>query len=296
MDRLKSGTFIKVLIVLLTLTGCSTRLSAPSSVPQTTSTPKPHLTAVPTSMPQPHFTAVPTSMPQPLSTAVPTSMPQPLPTAIPTSMPQPLPTTVSTSTPQPLPTAVVSSAPEHVKLTLAYGIVVAFADDLSLGRIAYVTHVPSGAQAVLDTQGKIIDRHYSSGADDEVLDVVLAEVESMARIRKGLGYEGSLPRNPIADWIDLIRFDGVTYYRRARKGSGISNEEERLNQSQLGPLLYRVAFSLDSNLLPSGYQIQDGDAAYLQPGTAIHSVIGYDSSLRLAAMVNGEIRLYVRSP
>ena len=272
MGRLRSGTLIEFLVAILILTGCGMGPSVPSAVPQSASTPEPPPTAVPSSTP-------------PL-----------LPIAVPSSTPPLLPIAVPSSTPQPLPTATQSSAPEHVRLNLAYGIVVAFADDPSLGRVAYVTHVPSGAQAVLDRGGAIIDRDDSSGEDGEVLDVVLADGKSMVRIEKGLRYEGTLPSNPIADWIDLIRFDGVTYYRRAREGSGTSNEVERLNQSQLGPLLYRVAFSLDSNLLPSGYQIQDGDAAYLKPGTAIHSVNGYDSSLRLAAIVSGEALLYVRSP
>ena len=270
--------------------------SVPSAVPQSASTPEPPPTAVPSSTPPLLPTAVPSSTPPLLPIAVPSSTPPLLPIAVPSSTPPLLPIAVPSSTPQPLPTATQSSAPEHVRLNLAYGIVVAFADDPSLGRVAYVTHVPSGAQAVLDRGGAIIDRDDSSGEDGEVLDVVLADGRSMVRIEKGLRYEGTLPSNPIADWIDLIRFDGVTYYRRAREGSGTSNEVERLNQSQLGPLLYRVAFSLDSNLLPSGYQIQDGDAAYLKPGTAIHSVNGYDSSLRLAAIVSGEALLYVRSP
>ena len=35
-----------------------------------------------------------------------------------------------------------------------------------------------------------------------------------------------------------------------------------------------------------------GDATLLDPGTAVYSVNGYDPSLRLAAIVNGEVLLY----
>ena len=111
-----------------------------------------------------------------------------------------------TPTPEPLPTGTTARAPDHVRLDLDDGIVVAFADDSSLGRIAYVTHVPSGAQAVLDAEGTVIERHGSPGWDSGLLDVVLGDVDAMVRIREGLRYEGSLLRNPIADWLDVIRF------------------------------------------------------------------------------------------
>ena len=69
-----------------------------------------------------------------------------------------------TQTPElPLPGSVAATTPlpEYVRLDLEDGIVVAFADDPSLGRIAYVTHVPSGAQAVLDAKGNMIGREDS---------------------------------------------------------------------------------------------------------------------------------------
>ena len=173
--------------------------------------------------------------------------------------------------------------PEHIRLDLDGGIVVAFADDPALGRIAYVTHVESGAQFVLDVEGKVTERYDSPGNYGRLLDSALADSDSMARILSGLQYPGPLPRNPIAEWINLIQFKGVQYSLK---------EGRQFEGSQLGPLEYRVAFSLDANLLPNGYQIQDGDAAFLKPGTAIHSVNGYDPSKWLAAIVNGEVFLF----
>ena len=177
-----------------------------------------------------------------------------------------------TQTPElPLPGSVAATAPlpEYVRLDLEDGIVVAFADDPSLGRIAYVTHVPSGAQAVLDAKGNMIGREDSPGKDSTALDFALASGDVVARIKTGLRYDGPLPRDPIGDWIDIIRFDGVVY-------SSESNHD--FNESHLGLVLYRVAFSLDANVLPIGYQIRDGDATYLGPGTAIYSLDGYDPS------------------
>ena len=197
-------------------------------------------------------------------------------------------------TPEPPPTGSTARATDHVRIDFNDGIVVAFADDSSLGRIAYVTHVPSGTQAVLDAEGTVIERHDSPGSDGGLLDVVLGDVDAMARIQEGLRYERPLPGDSIGDWyIDFIRFDGVSYYTKWRM-EGATLTPERLDESQLGPVLYRVAFSLDANQLPIGYQMQDGDAVGLRPGTAIHSVIGYDPSQRLAALVNGKALLYER--
>ena len=47
---------------------------------------------------------------------------------------------------------------ESVSLDLGDGIVVAFVKGQSpelLGKVAYVTHVPSGSQAVLDSEGRM---------------------------------------------------------------------------------------------------------------------------------------------
>ena len=201
-----------------------------------------------------------------------TTEPSP-PTAVPTS----------TATPAPFSAGSASKVPEHIRLDLDDGIVVAFADDPALGRIAYVTHVASGSQLVLDAETNVTERYDSPSNYGRLLDLALADSDSMAQVLGGLRYPGPLPRNPIADWINLIQFSGVQY--------GL-NGGRQLDGSQLGPLVYRVAFSLDANLLPNDYQIQDGDAAFLKLGTAIHIVIGYDPSKWLAAIVDGEVMLF----
>ena len=196
--------------------------------------------------------------------------------------------TIPIATPEPLLPGGTSGAPEHVRLNLADGIAVAFADDPGLGRVAYVTHVPSGAQAVLDAEGNVTERHDSPDKNGGLLDAVLGDADAMAHIQRGLVYDGELPRNPIADWLDVMRFNGLEYH--------LASGEPQLDQSQLGTVLYRVAFNLDANWLPSEYQIQHGDAAFLEPGTVIHSVNGYDPSLSLAAVVNDGILLYESPP
>jgi len=76
--------------------------------------------------------------------------------------------TQQTPTPTPqLPGEITSRpAPEHLRLDLGGGIVVAFVEGLSpevLGKVAYLTHVPSGSQAVRDLQGQVIERHDGRG-------------------------------------------------------------------------------------------------------------------------------------
>ena len=72
--------------------------------------------------------------------------------------------------------------------------------------------------------------------------------------RKAFNTKAPWPRNAIQDWLNLIRFDDTLYYMRSK-----ITDEPQMDQSMLGPVLYRVAFSLDANLLPPGYQAQNGD-------------------------------------
>ena len=185
-----------------------------------------------------------------------------------------------TTTPAPVMPGGTSVAPEHIRLDLDDGVVVAFADDPDRGRIAYITHVPSGAQVVLDGEGKVLEQHDSPVVDGDVLGATLKDGDSMKKIRRGLSHEGVLIRDPITNWIDAIRFGGASYYPASEHADGVSVGEGELDESDLGPVVYRVAFCLSCNIgLPMGYQARDGDAALLQPGTAIHSVKGHDPSL-----------------
>ena len=200
---------------------------------------------------------------------------------------------VPTPTPEPLLPGGTSRAPDHVRLDLDDGVVVAFAADPSLGRIAYVTHVPSGAQVVLDREGKVIERHDPPGVDSDLLDATLEDSDAMTKIRRGLQYEGVLVRDPIRNWINAIHFEGASYYPASEGADGAATEEVELDRSELGPVIYWVAFCLSCNIdLPMGYQVQDGDATLLDPGTAVYSVNGYDPSERVAVIVDGEVLLY----
>ena len=63
--------------------------------------------------------------------------------------------------------------------------VVAFVEGLTTEmpeKVAYVTHVPSGSQAILDREGQVIRRHDGRADGPDRLDALLADSAAMARI------------------------------------------------------------------------------------------------------------------
>ena len=122
-----------------------------------------------------------------------------------------------TATPSPLLPGSITPMPasERYRLDLGAGVVVAFVEGLSPespDKVAYVTHVPSGSQAVLDRAGRITDRHDGRGDGPGHLDAVLADAAAMERIMEVLQSGESLrPHQTAADWVHSIRFGGVTY-------------------------------------------------------------------------------------
>ena len=179
---------------------------------------------------------------------------------------------------------------------LGDGVVAAFVEGLSpeaQERIAYLTHVPSGSQAVLDREGRVISRHDGRGDDPERLDLVLADEAAMQRIIGRLqSGEDTRPRPATILWVDAVRFGGITYMANwevdktsARVGEGL------LTPEALAPELFRVAFRL-KGYAGSSYRTQDGDATFLDPGTLVYAVKGHAPEFRLGAFVNGRFTVY----
>ena len=201
-----------------------------------------------------------------------------------------------TATPSPKLPGSITPAPasESFRLDLGGGVVVAFVEGLSpkfSGKVAYVTHVPTGSQLVLDPEGEIIDRH--DGRDDgpDRLDAVLADQATVDRIVEGLQGDDDLrSRETAADWVHSIQFGGITYLAKGSWSGPIITEGERaLTIEDLGSEIYRVAFRIEGY---SGYSHQDGDATYLNPSTPIYAVKGYSPEFRLAALEDGTPRLF----
>jgi len=85
------------------------------------------------------------------------------------------------------------------------------------------------------------------------------------------------------DWVDFIRFNDITYIRTVQQ---LPYSEDELVYFD------EVQFRVDANIDTLGYQIKDGDAAYLNEGTRIYSIEGYSPDFRLVAKTGMELLLF----
>ena len=176
-------------------------------------------------------------------------------------------------------------AAEEYRLDLGHGVVVTFDKGPSSeaqGKVAYITHIPSGSQMVIGREGQVIIRHDGRGDGPAQLDVILADEAIMGRIIAGANAE-DLPLPQHADWVHFVKFEGIMYLAN-RRGGVVSVDD-------LGAERYRIAFRLQ-DYAGGGYRSQDGDAAYLAPGTPIFELKRYTPKFRLAAVVDGEVTLF----
>ena len=81
----------------------------------------------------------------------------------------------------------------------------------------------------------------------------------------------------IVDWADTIKFDGITYLAQ---DSGVGRP---LQAQDLGPKFAELKHRLQANVNDPAYETRNGDAAFLEAGTPVYEVKGYDPSFRLAA-------------
>ena len=203
-----------------------------------------------------------------------------------------------TPTPTPMLPGSITPAPasKNYRLDLGAGLVVAFVEGLSpefSGKVAYVTHVPSGSQAVLDRDGRTIDRHDGRDNGPARLGGVLGDAAAMDGIMEVLlSDEDARPRENVIEWIPSVRFVGISNTARWRVvGPNTISIEGELTKEHLGPELYRIAFRGDG-YVGINYRYQDGDSTYLNPGTLIYAVKGYSPEFRLATLQDGETTLF----
>lgn len=91
--------------------------------------------------------------------------------------------------------------------------------------------------------------------------------------------------NVVIDWVNFVRFGGITYLANGDAG-------RELQPADLGTRFATVRFRLDGNVHDPGRQTEDGDAAYLDAGTPVYRVNGYAPTFRLAAHQDGRIVLF----
>ena len=182
------------------------------------------------------------------------------------------------------------------RLELGSGVVVAFVEGLTpemSEKVAYVTHVPTGSQAILDREGKVVGRHDGRADGPSRLEAVLEDDAAMARITAVLtNREGARPRDHTILWVPLMQFGGIQYVRAWHfAGEEIREGERDLTAEDLGSEFYRVAFRGAGYAGPN-YRIQDGDATFLNPGTQVYAVKGYAPEFRLGTLEEGKAILY----
>jgi|GEM_PF-7036921 len=84
-------------------------------------------------------------------------------------------------------------------------------------------------------------------------------------------------------WADEIRIHGMTY---------VSAGNTFIAGTDTGPQYATVTHRLEGNVHDPNYQLRDGDAAYIDGGTPIYSVKGYQPSYRIAAISYQKMHYY----
>jgi hypothetical protein len=95
-----------------------------------------------------------------------------------------------------------------------------------------------------------------------------------------------LVRQDAADYLNFVKLNGITYLADGPVVGRI------LGEGDLGPVHARVRCSLREKMDPTGGELQDGDAAYLEAGSPLYRVGGYRPTFRLAARQEGRLVLF----
>lgn len=92
---------------------------------------------------------------------------------------------------------------------------------------------------------------------------------------------------PVAeiDWVDFVKLRGVTYTADYR-------QEATLTEENLGPVFGSVRYRVSGNVTDPEYRTKEGDATFLEKGTPVYTVKGYDPRFRVAARRDRRIILY----
>lgn len=96
------------------------------------------------------------------------------------------------------------------------------------------------------------------------------------------GYFGAVT----IDYVDFVKWRGIDY-SAPHSGAG-----RPISDADLGPAYFVVTQTVATAGRGPGYQIQDGDAAFVRSGEPVYTVHGYAPTFRLAARHDGRLVLY----
>jgi hypothetical protein len=90
----------------------------------------------------------------------------------------------------------------------------------------------------------------------------------------------------VIDWVDFIKFDGITYWRLPAEASS------PIDADDLGAPFAEVPFKVSDEVTDPRYRTKDGDATFLEIGTVVYRLSDYEPSFRLAVPPDGDVRIY----
>ena len=91
----------------------------------------------------------------------------------------------------------------------------------------------------------------------------------------------------LADFIDFVEIGSRSY-------GGVS--EGRPSTARLGRTILTTRCRYGDGAPDDGYEQRSGDASYLPVGTAVRELVGFDAGFRVAAEVDGAVRLFQADP
>ena len=89
-------------------------------------------------------------------------------------------------------------------------------------------------------------------------------------------------------WVDVLHIEGRTYERV----DVVAPHASSIDRAQLAELLGTIKCSTANDVQDPGYDLRDGEATFLEPGTPVHAIAGTDVGFRVAAVDGGEPVIY----
>lgn len=91
----------------------------------------------------------------------------------------------------------------------------------------------------------------------------------------------------VIDYVPFVKLNDRSYLQVF-----VQPDEPQLEPTQLGEHVADTQCKLSDVVNDPNYRARNGDTAFLEPGTKLFAVKGFDPGFRLAAKLDGEIQLY----